>query len=79
MGEANKRLFQKSLQRPSSPSTVLIREFLGLPEMQSATGAWDAAAFSAPVTKDPETTKEKSYRHLAGGGWQPSKADFAHC
>jgi hypothetical protein len=58
---------------------TLIRKFLGLLSVRSMTGARDAAVFVRSAAKDPETTKQKSYRYLTGGGSQPRKADFTRC
>jgi hypothetical protein len=43
------------------------------------TGARDAAVFFRSITKDTETTKQKNYGHLTGGGSQPRRADFTRC
>jgi hypothetical protein len=79
LGEANNRVLQERLRRRNSLAPTLIRKFLGLLSVRSMTGARDAAVFVQSAAKDPETTKQKSYRYLTGGGSQPRKADFTRC
>jgi hypothetical protein len=76
LAEANNGVLHERLRRRNSAAPTLIRKFLGLLSHRSMTGARDAAVFVRSAAKDPETTKQKSYRYLTGGGSQPRKADF---
>jgi hypothetical protein len=75
--EANKRVFQESWRRQSSAAMVLAQKFLGLSFVRSMRSAQDGAVFFGSAGKDSETTKQKNYGYLTGGGLQPRKADFA--
>jgi hypothetical protein len=72
-------LLEASLLRRNSAATTLIQRFLGLLSMRSVANARDGIVFFGSAVKDPDTTKQKCYDYLAGGGSQLKKADFARC